>query len=196
MNTILMINPNRYRTPPVIPVGLEYVAASLKDAGFDVHVLDLCFEEDPEAAVHRAARGLNPVLAGITIRNIDSALFDNNIFFLPEIKNIIAAVKQNGIPVALGGVGYSSAAESILDETGADYGVYGPGELAFKNLAAVIAEGGNPPKRLINGWQAGIDPDFVPQRPIGIDYGKYLAGGGLAGFATQYGCTGTCDYCI
>ncbi|MFA6451757.1 MAG: cobalamin-dependent protein [bacterium] len=193
---ILLINPNRYAEPPVIPVGLEYVGSYLEQAGFDVRMLDLCFADEPEAAVRRAARECGPALIGITIRNIDSALFNNNIFFLPGIKKIIDAAKESGAPVALGGVGYTSAPEIILKETGADYGVAGPGELAFAQLAGDICGGRTPKSGVISGWDAGIDPDFTPERPFGIDYAKYIEKGGIAGFATQYGCCERCDYCI
>jgi hypothetical protein len=195
-NKILLINPNRYRTPPVIPVGLEYIASALHENGYNVRVLDLCFEDDPIPAIRNATHEFAPSFAGVTIRNIDTALFNNNIFLLPGIIEVIAAIKECGIPVVLGGIGFSGAPEHILNESGADYGIAGPGMTAIKQLAEAFSSGVTPQSRIINGWDAGIDPKFTPRRPFGIDYDKYLGKGGLIGFATQYGCTEACDYCI
>jgi tryptophan 2-C-methyltransferase len=194
-NTILLINPNRYRTPPVIPVGLEYVGASTARAGYDVRILDLCFEEKPVEAALEEVERLRPLLVGLTIRNLDSALFHNNVYFLPEIKTLIGCIRGKGVPVALGGISFTGMSARILDETTADYGIIGPGERAFPRLAAEIKQGGRPP-RLTDGWKAGIDPDFVPRRPFGIAYAPYMENGGIIGFATQYGCNENCAYCI
>ncbi len=196
MARILLINANTYRTPPVIPVGLEYVGSSLSQAGHDVTVLDLCFADDCETAVQNATDDLKPDLIGITIRNIDSALYNNNVFFIPEIKNIVQFSKRSGAPVVLGGAGFSATPEIILDETGADYGVKGPGEKAARFIADAIDRNETPDNKIINGWHLGIVPHFVPERPFGIDYEKYLSNRGLAGFATQYGCCEACPYCI
>lgn len=194
-NTILLINPNRYRTPPVIPVGLEYIGWALDRAGWNVRMLDLCFVENPVEATIRALEETRPLFIGITIRNIDSALFHNNIFFLPEIKTIIETVKNVGIPVVLGGVGFSATPEQMLKETSADFGVAGPGETAIVRLAEQIKTGGRPPK-ITDGWKTGIDTGFSPERPFHLDYKPYIENGGIVGFATQYGCTDNCPYCI
>jgi len=43
---VLLINPNRYQSPPVPPLGLEYIAGSLEEKGHHAEVLDLCFSEN------------------------------------------------------------------------------------------------------------------------------------------------------
>ena len=43
---VLLINPNRYQSPPVPPIGLEYIAASLEEKGHHAKILDLCFSEN------------------------------------------------------------------------------------------------------------------------------------------------------
>ncbi|MFA6471947.1 MAG: cobalamin-dependent protein, partial [Candidatus Latescibacterota bacterium] len=78
---ILLINPNRYRTPPVPPLGLEYLSDALKKTRHTCRILDLCFEENAIEAIESAVRDFNPDTAGLTIRNIDTVLFENNIFF-------------------------------------------------------------------------------------------------------------------
>ncbi len=195
-NRILLINPNRYSSPPVIPVGLEYIAASLLASGYDTHILDLCFEAEPVSAIRKTIAAFGPLVAGITVRNIDSALFNNNIFFLPQITSIVSEVKKENIPVILGGAGFSAAPETVLRESGADYGIEGPAEVAITRLIETLFNGKPPEKKVLSGWNIGIDPTHAPTRPVGIDYRKYLDNGGIIGFATQYGCTDPCPYCI
>jgi hypothetical protein len=38
---ILLINPNRFHSPPVPPIGLEYIVGHLIHGGHSVEVLDL-----------------------------------------------------------------------------------------------------------------------------------------------------------
>ena len=45
---ILLVNPNRFRNPPVIPIGLEYLLTALEKYSHNVDILDLCFCESPE----------------------------------------------------------------------------------------------------------------------------------------------------
>ena len=44
---ILLINPNRYHDPPVMPLGIEYLAGAVTESGHDVYVFDLCFSDNP-----------------------------------------------------------------------------------------------------------------------------------------------------
>ncbi len=193
---ILLINPNRYCSPPVIPVGLEYVASSLEGAGYNTRMLDLCFTDDHITTIHESLRDTRPLFAGITIRNIDSALYNNNIFFLPDIARIIDEVKKFNIPVVLGGAGFSGAPDIILSETGADFGITGPADIAVKELADTLSHGARPEGNIISGWNTGIDSRHSPKRPLGIDYKKYIDNGGVVGFATQFGCSEHCPYCL
>ncbi len=43
---ILLINPNRFMSPPVPPLGLEYIAGCLEENGHRIEIVDLCFSED------------------------------------------------------------------------------------------------------------------------------------------------------
>jgi len=193
--TILLVNPNTYHTPPVPPLGLEYVAHALAEDGWDTRVADLCFEDDPVAAAQRAAREFSPLFAGVTVRNIDSALYQNNIFFLPGIREIVDVLKAAGTTVVIGGCGPTAAPREVLDETGADIAVEGPGQAAAVAIARSISSG-KMPERIINGWNAGIGADSVPRHAGVIDYGRYAESGGIPGFTASYGCTGPCPYCI
>jgi len=195
-DTILLINPNTRREPPVIPLGLEIVGSALERAGHNVEMLDLCFESDPVGTAAETARRVRPLFAGITVRNVDSAIFDNNEYFIPGIAEIVQTLKNEGTAIVLGGAGFSAMPELVLKETGADFGIFGPAEKAIVDFAAAMMSGAAPPEKIIDGFRAGIDPAFVPERPFKIDYRKYVANRGIIGFNTQYGCSGRCEYCI
>ena len=103
---ILLINPNRYRTPPVPPIGLEYLNCALKDAGHESRILDLCFAAAPEDELAAELESFQPRAAGLSIRNIDTAICRNNVFFLDEIKSLVKVIKARRIPTILGGAGF------------------------------------------------------------------------------------------
>jgi hypothetical protein len=48
---IALVNTNRIK-PPIAPIGLEYVAETLYSAGYSFEILDLCWEENYEAAIY------------------------------------------------------------------------------------------------------------------------------------------------
>ncbi|HOC91104.1 MAG TPA: cobalamin-dependent protein [bacterium] len=194
-DTILLINPNTRREPPVIPLGLEIVGSALERAGHNIEMLDLCFVSDPVGAAAETARRVRPLFAGVTVRNVDSAIFDNNEYFIPGIAEIVQAVRNEGTAIVLGGAGFSAMPELVLKETGADFGISGPAEKAIVDFADAMKSGATPEK-IIDGFRTGIDPAFVPDRPFKIDYQRYIANRGIIGFNTQYGCAGRCEYCI
>jgi len=192
---ILLVNPNRYRTPPVPPLGLEYLAGALEDAGHECRLLDLCFADDPLVALEEETVRFIPDAAGLTVRNIDSCIYYNNEFFLDDYIPLVEILKSHGVPVILGGAGFSFIPEGILGCLGADWGVTGPGEQALPHLLDLI--GSDPPEQgtVLSGWKAGIDPKQHVRKHDLIEYERYLDAGGLAGFETQKGCFETCAYC-
>ncbi|MHA1149152.1 MAG: B12-binding domain-containing radical SAM protein [Promethearchaeota archaeon] len=192
---ILLINPNMMKSPPVIPIGLEYLSTVLKNKNHEVEILDLCFSKNPEEELSQKLTQKTYDAAGLTIRNIDSALFYNNEFYLPSFKKLIEILRKCNIPIILGGAGFSAMPYEILDYLNAEYGIIGPGEVIFPLILDAIKKG-PPTKKVYNGWQAGIDSDLIPIRAIDIDYTPYLERGGVLGFVTSYGCPNSCPYCI
>ena len=133
---ILLINPNRYRTPPVPPLGLEYLENALRETHHECRILDLCFSDDPLLALEEGINSFNPDIAGVTVRNIDTVLFHNNAFFLDDIKILVDHLKKRSIPVILGGSGYSFIPEGgcYLREC-SDHRTKGqPGHSQFKRV--------------------------------------------------------------
>jgi len=128
---ILLINPNTMKNPPVIPIGLEYLASALEKHNHEVNILDLCFRSSPIIDLKKLLETENYDLVGLTIRNIDSCIYFNNEFYLPEFKNLVDFIKGYEIPVVLGGSGFSAMPNEILEYLQADYGIIGPGEVSF-----------------------------------------------------------------
>jgi B12 binding domain/Radical SAM superfamily len=197
---VLLVNPNTYHTPAVVPVGLEYVASAVRKAGHRADILDLCFVSDPLGDIRQrmAAGKITQVqydLIGVSIRNVDTALYQNNEWFLGNIREIVQALKQIGVPVVIGGSGLLAAPEAILDFVAGDYAIVGPAEGAIVQLLADIANH-KANYRVMNGWVIEFDTAIVHERGQDFDYPQYLAHGGIIGFETQKGCTNACSYCI
>ncbi|HUU30357.1 MAG TPA: cobalamin-dependent protein [archaeon] len=194
---ILLVNPNRYRTPPVMPLGLEHLAEALRqNSSHEARILDLCFADDPSAALNAELERFEPQVAALTVRNIDTTLYNNNVFFLDEIKAMADLLKGHGVPVVLGGAGFSFSPRGVLEYLGAEWGISGPGDKALVHLLDLLETGPPPAGTILNGWQWGADPDLQIVRPVsGIDCRAYQAWGGIFGFETQKGCLANCSYC-
>ena len=68
---VLLVNPNTFKTPPVIPIGLEYLVTALEKHKHLVEILDLCFTPSPkEKLVEEFSKNVYDLI-GFTIRNID-----------------------------------------------------------------------------------------------------------------------------
>ncbi|MGV9202885.1 MAG: B12-binding domain-containing radical SAM protein [Promethearchaeia archaeon] len=189
------MNPNTFRNPPVIPVGLEYLASNLEDKGYDVKILDLCFVSSPEKTLKDHLNQKKYDLVGFTIRNIDSAIYFNNEFFLEDVKKLVALVKELGIPVILGGSGFSAMPHTILEYIGADYGIIGPAEVAFSHFLDQFKEK-NIKKPILDGKKFGINAKASYIRAKKVDYKPYIEKEGIVGFETHTGCANRCPYCI
>ncbi len=193
MERILLINPNQYRHPPVIPIGLEYLSHALKQSGFEVDVLDLTFKNDVFPVIGQSIAALNPDCVGVTVRNIDSALYKNSEFFLPFIRDIISHVRTlTDAPVIAGGAAFVADPYGIVDFIGADLAISGPAEktmpLLLRNNLDLIGTA-----RVVRG---ALPDSACPERMRTVSYGPYIENGGIAGFETHKGCTTHCAYCI
>ncbi|HSB51205.1 MAG TPA: cobalamin-dependent protein [Dissulfurispiraceae bacterium] len=191
---VLLINPNRFRTPPVPPIGLEYIAESLRNAGDAAEVLDLCFIGEPRSAVDDAIATVRPELVGITVRNVDSVLYHSNEFFLDDIRELVTHIRtEHALKVVTGGAGIRSNPQGILDYLGADFAIVGPAEGNAPACLSAIHRGLST-TRVFRGM---FDPEGRPSRRFSpMDYGRYFDEGGIAGFETHKGCSSSCVYCL
>ena len=141
---VLLINPNTYRFPPVPPIGLEHVAASVEEAGHVAEILDLCFSDAPLKDIDEAVAEFGPDIVGVSVRNVDTVLFQTNEFFLDDIRNVVRHVREKyGLAVIIGGAGVAADPEGIVDYLGADYAVAGPAEGAVNELLEDIGRCGS-----------------------------------------------------
>ncbi|MFC1558384.1 B12-binding domain-containing radical SAM protein [candidate division KSB1 bacterium] len=192
---VTLINPNRYRYPPVIPLGLEYLAGVIESSGYYVNILDLCFSDDLYGDIDKHFSVNYSDIIGVTIRNIDQGIYGTKDCFLDEIRDIVRYIKNRyNKPIVLGGAGFSIMPGEILEYTGGDYGVCGYGEKAVLKLLKDI-ESSNTDYTIIDGYNQGIDERFEHKKKTYFDYNVYFDNGGIAGFETQKGCNGMCSYC-
>jgi radical SAM superfamily enzyme YgiQ (UPF0313 family) len=145
---------------PIIPVGLGAVAAATRDAGHEVHLVDLMNVSDTRSVVKDAIKTFHPDVIGISVRNIDDQNIRQPLFLLDQVKTVISECRGlTDVPIVLGGAGYSVFPEASLTYLGADMGIQGEGEVAFPLL--------------LNRMKQGTDLSGVP--------GLYMPGVGLQG---------------
>jgi radical SAM superfamily enzyme YgiQ (UPF0313 family) len=190
--TVLFINPNRYRHPPTIPLGVEYLTHALTQSGVHACVLDLCFSEDPEGEITAALGDAAYDAVCLTVRNVDTVLYPDTEFFLPEIRDYIRLIKTLArCPVIIGGSALPADPEGILKFLGADIAVTGPGEAALPRLVK------GPGLRMRKGEVIRGGPPAGPSsgRRHDFDYSAYFRKDGIAGFETHKGCSSGCVFC-
>ncbi|MEW6570921.1 MAG: cobalamin-dependent protein [Nitrospirota bacterium] len=193
---VLLINPNRYKSPPVPPIGLEYIAGFLEreSEGHDIEITDLCFSENPEKDIGDAVTSFKPEVVGITVRNVDSVLYHTNEFFLDEIRDIVRHIKKNyGLKVIIGGSSVLTNPQGVLNYLDADYAVVGPGESIINKLLNEVSRSEN--EQIIFSGRFRTDTP-CRRNPFKTDYRTYFDKGGIAGFETHKGCSSSCVYCL
>jgi len=191
---VLLVNPNKYIFPPVPPIGLEHVAGTLEESGHRTEILDLCFSDAPYEDIDKAVVEFNPDIVGITVRNVDTVLYQTNEFFLDDIKGIVSHIRSLcGVKVIVGGTGVAADPEGILEYLGADYAVAGPAEGAIDELLYDIGRSAEGPRVRFRRYRYDL---HCPRKTGSIQYGRYLEHGGIAGFDTHKGCSSSCVYCI
>src|SRR6476646_4139522 len=142
---VLLVSANREQLPsPVVPLGPLAVAAALRDA-HEVSLCDLCFEEDPRAAILGAVEAFDPEVVGVGLRNLHTNAYDGMEGMIAGYAEIIGWIRDaTDAPIVLGGAAYSLQPETLLGRLGADYGVVGEGELTFRDVVDTLARGARP----------------------------------------------------
>ena len=209
MKRVLLINPpgteqGGYSNPPL---GLLYLAGTLRKNGFEVRVVDGCVE-GPEALAAVLA-DFRPELAGVTC-------------LTPERKKALAATRQvkdfdAGIITVLGGVHPTIMHDQLMrNYPFVDFGVIGEGESALLEIAEgkppegiagiVYRSGGEIRKTAVRvhekdldklpfpAWSL-VDLKKYPARGSGIVNGVDLAREPRVSVIFSRGCSGHCDFC-
>jgi radical SAM superfamily enzyme YgiQ (UPF0313 family) len=189
----------------VVPLGVLAVAASVRGA-HDVHVLDLCFEDDVRAAIARAVHEHRPEVVGVGMRNLHTNAYDGTEKLIEEYAEVVAAVRAcTDARVVLGGAGFSLRPQQLLERLGGDHGVVGEGERAFRYVVDALAAGQTPP-RIVHGESIAApislrrartqsDLDLLPAPARDLVDGRYYAFDGTDNVQTKRGCAFQCTYC-
>jgi radical SAM superfamily enzyme YgiQ (UPF0313 family) len=203
---ILFISVNNEHEPyPVAPLGAAYVASILKNRGHEVRLLDLCFVKDDLEAIKTSLHQFKPELIGISLRNIDNLTYNRSVFYLPRIRSVVDAIKNNSSArIIIGGSGYSIFPEEILRYLDLETGVAGEGENALLSLVDAISSNSAfndiPNVCTLKNGEFRMNPvqhnhaGCLPDRSL-LDNKKYLDLGGMANIQSKRGCPFHCSYC-
>lgn len=209
MKKVLLISANQEKAPyPVAPIGLLYVANSLKKSMFDVSILDLCFSGNTKGDIKKTIRQKRPDFIGVSLRNVDNLTFPSSVSYLPAIKEIIKTIMcYTDAPLVLGGSAFSLFPKQILAYLDCEWGIIGEGEEAFVNfLKQLSIQAGNFDALDNLVWRQGnrinCNPVSCLRPPFDfvLDYGLinnylYAKFAGMMNVQTKRGCRFKCSYC-
>ena len=140
---VLLISANTETINMVpLPLGLNCVAVAARNAGHDVHLLDLMGGGGNNELIRDAIQRSRPELIGVSVRNVDNQHMTETRFLLEPVRDIIAHCRLfSGAPVVVGGAGFSIFPDAVLRYLHADMGVCGEGEVAFTTLLESLGRG-------------------------------------------------------
>lgn len=200
---VLLVATNRMMTPfPVYPIGVDYVATSLRTR-HDVRILDLACD-DGEAALTATCRDFKPAVVGLSIRNIDNAEVNTPDGFLPDLERVVATIRASCEAwLVLGGPGFSIFPSALMARLRADFGVVGEGErlhelvdamdddTAFADLSIPGVFVGDKPAGTTRAWTGRYCRTLTSPNTVA----HYLRWGGMLNVQTKRGCPFLCGYC-
>ncbi|OHD64156.1 MAG: hypothetical protein A2176_00760 [Spirochaetes bacterium RBG_13_51_14] len=205
MKKVLLINTNTEKNPyPVPPLGLCLIAAALENE-YDVRVYDGAF--DGGENLIRTVSDFRPDYVGVSIRNIDDMdILNPTNYIEPILNSFIRPIREaTAAPVILGGSAFSIFPEYFMKYYGADFGVFGEGEEAFRLLLRCLESSGDP-STLPGIYARGSTGCTIPamnadltnlpfsEIDLKIDYAPYRARGSYP-VQTKRGCIHRCIYC-
>lgn len=131
---------------PVLPIGMVTVATQVRTAGHEVRCVDLMFEEEEEQIIARRTMEFKPDVVGISIRNVDSLNLLEPAIYTPLAREVADCVRriQPNSRIVLGGPGFTTVPEELMDFIGADYGLVGFAEESMLALLRAIEAGAEP----------------------------------------------------
>ncbi|OGD52699.1 hypothetical protein A3K80_04360, partial [Candidatus Bathyarchaeota archaeon RBG_13_38_9] len=189
------------------PLGLGYIASFLqREGGHVVEIIDANLGLSHAQIIDRIDR-LKPDLIGITVMTSTFV----------ETKRLAHEIKQRvNAPIVLGGVHVTALPEFCMQDTTADFCVYGEGELTMRKLASSLESGisinkvnglvhregnkivVNPPRALIKDLNYLPFPAWSLMAPKKYSIAPVLASSDSAPVApilTTRGCPFQCTYC-
>lgn len=203
---VLLISLNRCTSPdPVFPIGLSHLNAALRQGGYETRWIDCQVQANSWAAV---LDEFQPDFVGVSIRNIDDVLIRKREVFFSELGPLCQTIRRWGpCPIILGGSGFSIFPKQLFEQSGADFGIQGEGELSFVSLLSALREGGNwaeiPGLVFRRNREVVANPPRLSRPDVGVEAADrpprvvehYLHASGMMNVQTQRGCGHTCCYC-
>jgi radical SAM superfamily enzyme YgiQ (UPF0313 family) len=206
---VLLVSANTEQVNmPVMPLGLACVKEAVRQAGHDVHALNLMTPEDTDVDLPAAIRNVEPDVIGISVRNIDDQSLTAPRFLLDAVRPVMATCRRlSRAPVVLGGAGFSIFPQDVLDYLGADYGIQGEGEGVFVDLLSCLSQ--RVPVPLLPGlyFSDGRKPRAPETETVLDNHALPEPDGALSShpgfdphniwlpFQTRRGCPLGCSYC-
>lgn len=127
-----------------LPLGMNCIAVAARNAGHDVHLLDLMGGGDNSELIRNAIQQSEPHLIGISVRNVDNQHMAETRFLLEPVRDIIAQCRAlSNALIVVGGAGFSIFPYAVLRYLKADMGIRGEGEVAFTSLLETVERGGD-----------------------------------------------------
>lgn len=127
-----------------LPLGMNCIAVAARNAGHDVHLLDLMGSGDNSELIRNAIQQSGPHLIGISVRNVDNQHMAETRFLLEPVRDIIAQCRAlSNALIVVGGAGFSIFPYAVLRYLKADMGIRGEGEVAFTSLLETVERGGD-----------------------------------------------------
>jgi radical SAM superfamily enzyme YgiQ (UPF0313 family) len=205
IDMLALVNTN-IMTPPIGPIGLDYVAGAARGAGIKVDVIDLCLADDRRRALEDYFATHSPELAGLSFRNVDDCFWPNADWFVPRLAETVSTIRDfSDAPIVVGGVGFSIFAERIVEHAGVDFGIRGDGEQAIISLIEELRGSRNFERidglvwrrdgRICSNGAAWPLSLSLPTGRNAIDNRSYFERGGQCGLETKRGCNRRCMYC-
>lgn len=208
MKILLIQAPLEKDDIPVVPLGLCYISASLREEGHDVDIYDPNIAgKDLNGDLKDLLRDTRYTLIGISIRNIDNNLIHRPYYYYPKLNNILGIIKRHRAEakIMIGGAGFSIFAETIMKRNPTiNFGVYLEGYETVKELVANLDQ----PEKVSGLYirnSAGVkfttkrehpDLESLPNRPWdSININKYLKFPYTVGVVSKSGCIFKCAYC-
>lgn len=209
MRVLLLLSNSGPGKPPqaVFPIGLAYIAASLRE-DHELFSLDLNASEDPERELHEVLGKFDPDVVAVSFRNIDAVQSYINCSYYPSFVSAIRNIRKMApsCKLVVGGAGFSIFSKEIMQRNPEiDFGVQSEGEHAFSELLRNLDHPEKVKGILLrkNGkivfTEAEEEADFdllpSPYRDV-FDLDKYRGVPSSIGVQSKRGCRFGCIYCL
>jgi hypothetical protein len=199
--------------PLVFPIGLSCVATALHAAGHEPWIVDLNVGEDPWGRLETAIQERSPEFIGVSQRNIDSTTRKAPYIFHTQLHPTLETIRRvaPGVPVVLGGPGFTQSAATFMERYSFDFGVKSEAEVTLPQLLENLGDPASVPGVFWRDEEGRVHfsgnpelPEFedlpFPRRDF-LDWSAYRQeekARGLVldiGVESTRGCPRKCSYC-